>query len=58
MARKSSKPGITSVTYTYVGNDAQFDEFLKSVIRDYFEADNPYTNPPQNHIDKVEYNVA
>ena len=53
MARKNSKPSITSVMYTYVGNDAQFNEFLKRVIRDYFEADNPYTNPTPNFIDKV-----
>ena len=58
MARKSSKPSITSVMYTYVGNDAQFNEFLKRVIRDYFEADNPYTNPPSDFIDKVESSAA
>ena len=58
MARKSNKPSITSVMYTYVGNDAQFNEFLKRVIRDYFEADNPYTNPQQDFIDKVESSAA
>ena len=58
MARKNNKPSITSVMYTYVGSDAQFDEFLKMLIRDYLKSDAPYTNPTQDFIDKVESSAA
>ena len=40
MRRK--RPEITSVLFSYVGTDAQFDEFLKGVIHDYLAADHPY----------------
>lgn len=41
MARKK-KCNITSVKYSYVGTDAQFDEFLKMIVHDYLAVDHPY----------------
>ena len=34
---------ISEVSFTYVGTDAQFNEFLKMMLRDYLAVDNPYT---------------
>ena len=34
---------ISEVSFTYVGTDAQFNEFLKMMIHDYLAVDNPYT---------------
>ena len=33
---------ISEVNFTYVGTDAQFNEFLKMMIHDYLAVDNPY----------------
>ena len=33
---------VTEVTFTYVGTDEQFNDFLKLVLHDYFAADHPY----------------
>ena len=33
---------INTVTFTYVGSDKEFDEFLKMLVRDYLLVDNPY----------------
>ena len=33
---------ISEVSFTYVGTDAQFNEFLKMMIHDYLAVDNPY----------------
>lgn len=41
MARKK-KSNITSVKYSYVGTDAQFNEFLKMMVHDYLAVDHPY----------------
>ena len=48
MARNRQKNPITNVLYTYVGTDAQFDEFLTLMLRDYLAADNPYANRHNN----------
>ena len=37
------KKNIRSVTFTYVGTDKQFTDFLKSVIHDYLSVDSPHT---------------
>ena len=34
---------ISEVSFTYVGTDAQFNEFLKMMLHDYLAVDNPYT---------------
>ena len=44
MSRRKKKSQITSVLYTYVGTDVQFNEFLRMLLRDYLGADSPYTN--------------
>ena len=40
MARKR-KDNISEVTFSYIGTDAQFDEFLKIVVHDYLSVDQP-----------------
>ena len=34
---------ISEVSFTYVGTDDQFNEFLKMMLHDYLAVDNPYT---------------
>ena len=33
---------ISEVSFTYVGTDDQFNEFLKMMLHDYLAVDNPY----------------
>ena len=56
MRRK--RPEITSVLFSYVGTDSQFDEFLKGVIHDYLSADHPYTQSETVLVDCVESEPA
>ncbi len=35
MSRKIKEPIIFEVVYQYVGSDREFNEFLKSIIREY-----------------------
>ena len=56
MRRK--RPEITSVLFSYVGTDAQFDEFLKGVIHDYLAADHPYAKQEPILVDCVESEIA
>ena len=42
MARKR-KDNISEVTFSYIGTDEQFDEFLKMLVHDYLSVDQPYT---------------
>jgi len=42
MGRKESKPVIETVEYVYVGNNKQFNDFMKAVIRDYVSDDKIY----------------
>lgn len=58
MARKKKKSNITSVMYSYIGTDAQFDEFLKMMIHDYLAVDDPYTNQKPDFVGNVESGVA
>ena len=57
MARKR-KETISEVTFSYIGTDEQFDEFLKLMIHDYLAVDNPYTNQTTDFVGKVESGVA
>ena len=34
---------ISEVSFTYVGTDDQFNEFLKMMLHDYLAVDSPYT---------------
>ncbi len=38
MARKRNEPVIVEVAYEYIGSDRQFNDFLKSVIREYISS--------------------
>lgn len=48
------KNTIASVLFSYVGTDAQFDEFLKMMVHDYLAVDAPYTKQTSDFVDNVE----
>ena len=49
MARKR-KETISEVTFSYIGTDAQFDEFLKMLVHDYLSVDQPYTKSQEDSV--------
>ena len=53
MARKR-KDNISEVTFSYIGTDAQFDEFLKMLVHDYLSVDQPYTMLQEDFVDHVD----
>ncbi len=53
MARKR-KENISEVTFSYVGTDEQFDEFLKMLVHDYLSVDQPYTKLQEDFVDRVD----
>ena len=57
MARKR-KDNISEVTFSYIGKDAQFDEFLKMLVHDYLSVDQPYTKVQENFVDHVDFCCA
>jgi hypothetical protein len=58
MPRKSKVPVINSVSYTYVGNDKDFNLFLKSVIHDYIAEDKVSVNQKTDFVQKIESKTA
>ena len=50
MVRKR-KDNISEVTFSYIGTDEQFDEFLKMLVHDYLSVDQPYTTSQENFVD-------
>ena len=42
MNHKRNTDRLANVTFTYVGTDQDFDEFLKMLIHDYLAVDLPY----------------
>ena len=55
MKQKHIADRLSSVTYTYVGTDQQFDEFLKMLIHDYLLVDMLYQKPrdPVDNVDSA-----
>ena len=49
MARKR-KDNISEVTFSYVGTDEQFNEFLKMLLHDYLSVDQPYTKSQEDFV--------
>ena len=45
---------FTSVTFSYVGKDSDFETFLKTIVRDYLAVDDPAKNPESGFVQKVE----
>ena len=39
MAKKRNTERLGEVTFTYIGSDQEFDEFLKMLVRDYLAVD-------------------
>ena len=50
MGRKSEPIYIESVEFDYIGTDAQFNLFLKSIIKDYITGNNLL---PDENEDKI-----
>ena len=50
MGRKSEPIYIESVEFDYIGTDAQFNAFLKSIIKDYITGNNLL---PDENEDKI-----
>ena len=57
MVRKR-KENISEVTFSYVGTDEQFDEFLKMLVHDYLSVDQPYTMSQENFVDNGDSRCA
>ena len=57
MARKR-KENISEVTFSYIGTDEQFDEFLKMLVHDYLSVDQPYTTSQENFVDNGDSRCA
>ena len=53
MGRKR-KETISEVMFSYIGTDAQFDEFLKMLVHDYLSVDQPYTKSQEDFVDHVD----
>ena len=53
MARKT-KNNITEVLFSYVGTDAQFNEFLKQMIQDYLPVDDLCCVPKAEIVTSVD----
>lgn len=49
---------FTSVTFSYVGKDSDFETFLKTIVRDYLAVDDPAAAPETDFVQKVESNAA
>ena len=58
MSKRTKRTELSKVMYSYVGNDTQFDSFLKMLIHDYLAADSPYTKPAAQIGGLVESNRA
>lgn len=54
----AKKNPIVSVKFTYTGTDADFENFLKIIVRDYLAVDDPAKAPQGEIVDKVESVVA
>ena len=50
MGKKTPKPELFSVMYSYVGSDTQFDAFLKMLIHDYLAVDNPFAQSEEQRV--------
>lgn len=50
MGRKSEPIIIESVEFDYIGTDAQFNTFLKSIIKDYITGNNLLPDENENKI--------
>ena len=52
------KENIAEVTFSYVGTDEQFNEFLKMLVHDYLSVDQPYTTSQENFVDNGDSRCA
>ena len=55
---KKRKNNIAEVSFTYIGTDDQFNEFLKMMVHDYLAVDHPYTQRQKDFVDKVDSHCA
>ena len=52
------KNPIVKVNFSYVGKAADFEAFLKIIVRDYLAADDPATVPEKDFVQKVEFDCV
>ena len=50
MSKRTKKTELSKVMYSYVGNDTQFDAFLKMLIHDYLAVDNPFAQAEEQRV--------
>ena len=55
MARKQNQLPIGVVMFSYVGNDQDFDRFLKAIVYDYLAVSEMSASGSYNSITKVEF---
>lgn len=52
--RKNRGNNIAKVTFSYVGTEKDFLEFLKILVHDYLAVDHPYIDRRSDFVDKVD----
>ena len=52
------KQNITSVKYSYVGTDEEFEKFLQALVRDYLHVDTLHSLSQAASVQKVESGAA
>ena len=48
MTKKRNTDRLGEVTFTYMGTDQEFDEFLKMLVRDYLAVDHAHSGDTQD----------
>ena len=48
MTKKRNTERLGEVTFTYIGSDQEFDEFLKMLVRDYLAVDLSHSGDTQD----------
>ncbi len=54
--KKEKEPIISTVIFNHIGTEKDFNNFLKSVVHDYFDFENMKPYNPKNIVQKVENN--
>ncbi len=55
---KKRNLNISEVSFTYIGTDQQFNEFLKMMVHDYLTVDDPHTLLESASVEKVDSRCA
>ena len=52
------KQSITSVTFSYVGTDEEFEKFLDALVRDYLSVETLHSLPEEHSVQSVDSGAA